>query len=92
MSKSSRNDATEVPGAKTCFDDSVAVHINQTLFIHSTASFLSWHRFFTWTYKQALRKQSVSTGPFAGMTVNMRPNSRTLAEPEVDPATSSHAY
>lgn len=57
MAKPSTNNATEVPGAKSRYDDFVAVHINQTLFIHGTANFLSWHRFFTWTYEQALRKE-----------------------------------
>ncbi|KAK4556466.1 hypothetical protein LTR86_006610 [Recurvomyces mirabilis] len=45
------------PGAKSRFDDFVAVHINQTLSIHATANFLSWHRYFTWTYEQALRNE-----------------------------------
>ncbi|OIW22959.1 Di-copper centre-containing protein [Coniochaeta ligniaria NRRL 30616] len=62
MSKPSLNNASEVPGAKSRFDDFVAVHINQTLFIHGTANFLSWHRFFTWTYEQALRNECGYTG------------------------------
>lgn len=57
MTKPSLNNATEVPGAKSRFDDFVAVHINQTLSIHGTANFLSWHRYFTWTYEQALRTE-----------------------------------
>ena len=57
MSKPSHNDPAEVPGAKSRYDDFLAVHINQTLSIHGTANFLSWHRFFTWTYEQALRTE-----------------------------------
>ncbi|KAB5582305.1 hypothetical protein GE09DRAFT_1197762 [Coniochaeta sp. 2T2.1] len=57
MSLPSRNDPLTVPGAKSRFDDFVAVHINQTLSIHGTANFLSWHRFFTWTYERALRDE-----------------------------------
>jgi tyrosinase len=57
MSLPSRNDPVAVPGAKSRFDDFVAVHITQTLFIHGTANFLSWHRWFTYTYEQALRKE-----------------------------------
>ncbi|KAF1952865.1 Di-copper centre-containing protein [Byssothecium circinans] len=45
------------PGAKTRYDDFVATHINQTLFIHGTGNFLSWHRYFTWAYEQTLRNE-----------------------------------
>lgn len=45
------------PGALNRYDDFVATHINQTRFIHGTGSFLSWHRYFTWTYEQALRTE-----------------------------------
>src|SRR5689334_13157574 len=44
-------------GIKTRWDDFVAVHINQTFTIHGTASFLAWHRYFTWTFEQALRNE-----------------------------------
>ncbi|KAK5937272.1 hypothetical protein PMZ80_010572 [Knufia obscura] len=44
-------------GIKTRYDDFVAVHINQTLEIHATASFLPWHRYFTWNLEQALRNE-----------------------------------
>lgn len=45
------------PGAKTRFDDFVATHINQTLTIHFTGNFLSWHRYFTWLWEEALRTE-----------------------------------
>ncbi|KAI1331377.1 hypothetical protein F5Y16DRAFT_422923 [Xylariaceae sp. FL0255] len=45
------------PGAKTRFDDFVATHINQTLAIHYTGNFLTWHRYFTWLYEQVLRDE-----------------------------------
>ena len=54
--------ASVAPGAKTRFDDFVATHINQTLTIHYTANFLSWHRYFTWMYEEALRKECGFTG------------------------------
>lgn len=38
MSKPSQLDQTEYPGAKTRYDDFVAVHMNQTLTIHGTVS------------------------------------------------------
>ncbi|KAK3117612.1 hypothetical protein LTR53_000840 [Teratosphaeriaceae sp. CCFEE 6253] len=50
------------PGARSRFDDFVAVHINQTLVIHETANFLSWHRYFTWAYEHALRNECGYTG------------------------------
>ncbi|KAI0201444.1 Di-copper centre-containing protein [Astrocystis sublimbata] len=61
-SSPSKLDPAQVPGAKTRYDDFVAVHINQTMFIHSTASFLSWHRYYTWAYEQVLRNECGYTG------------------------------
>jgi len=61
MSKPSE-DPSFAPGARTRYDDFVAVHINQTLFIHGTANFLSWHRYFTWSFEQALRNECGYTG------------------------------
>lgn len=49
-------------GAKTRYDDWVVTHINQTGTIHATASFLGWHRWFTWSYEQALREECNYTG------------------------------
>ena len=46
-----------VPGARSLYDDFQAVHINQTKSIHWTGVFLSWHRYFTWAYEQALRNE-----------------------------------
>lgn len=55
--KPSKTPSILAPGAKTRYDDFVATHINQTLFIHGTGNFLSWHRYFTWAYEQALRNE-----------------------------------
>ncbi|MCJ1445378.1 MAG: hypothetical protein MMC23_005883 [Stictis urceolatum] len=57
MKKPSMYSPTAVPGARSRFDDFVATHIKQTLTIHGTANFLSWHRYFTWAYEQALRNE-----------------------------------
>ncbi|GKT41954.1 tyrosinase-like protein orsC [Colletotrichum spaethianum] len=54
QSKPPRTPSSEASGAKTRFDDFVANHINQTLTIHYTGNFLSWHRYFTWLYEEAL--------------------------------------
>ncbi|KAI0016289.1 hypothetical protein F4780DRAFT_696440 [Xylariomycetidae sp. FL0641] len=53
----SKLDSTQYPGAKTRYDDFVAVHINQTMSIHGTGNFLSWHRYYTWAYEHALRNE-----------------------------------
>ncbi|KAF2270213.1 Di-copper centre-containing protein [Lojkania enalia] len=60
--KPSKLDPTKYPGAKTRYDDFVAVHMNQTLSIHGTANFLSWHRYYTWSYEQSLRTECGYTG------------------------------
>ncbi|OAG02011.1 Di-copper centre-containing protein [Paraphaeosphaeria sporulosa] len=55
--KPSKTPSSVAPGAKTRYDDFVATHINQTLSIHGTGNFLTWHRYFTWAYEQALRNE-----------------------------------
>lgn len=57
-----------VPGARSRFDDFFGTHINQTLSIHGTGNFLSWHRYFTWTYEQALRHECGYTGEYHSVT------------------------
>ncbi|KAF4548008.1 Tyrosinase-like protein 4 [Elsinoe fawcettii] len=56
MKKPSRMTAT-APGAKSRYDDFVAVHIQNTLSIHGTGNFLSWHRYFLQAYESALRDE-----------------------------------
>ncbi|KAF4344290.1 monophenol monooxygenase (tyrosinase) [Fusarium beomiforme] len=57
QSKPSKSPASFAAGAKTRFDDWVAVHLNQTQTIHYTGNFLTWHRYFTWLYEEALRNE-----------------------------------
>ncbi|KAI6351063.1 hypothetical protein MCOR25_010172 [Pyricularia grisea] len=52
-----KGDPSFAPGAKTRFDDFVAVHINNTMTIHGTGNFLTWHRYITWAYETALREE-----------------------------------
>jgi tyrosinase len=52
----------DVPGAKSRYDDFVATHIKQANYIHYTGTFLAWHRYFTWSYEQALRNECSYTG------------------------------
>ncbi|KAJ9149647.1 Tyrosinase central domain-containing protein [Coniochaeta hoffmannii] len=43
-----------VPGSKSLYDDFIAVHLNQTLFIHLTGTFLTWHRYYIFWYEKQL--------------------------------------
>lgn len=43
------------PGSKSLFDDFVAIHLQQTMNIHLSGTFLPWHRYFTHTYEEHLR-------------------------------------
>ncbi|KAK4112451.1 tyrosinase-like protein [Canariomyces notabilis] len=45
----------QAAGAKSLFDDFVFVHMNQTMFIHNTGNFLTWHRYFIHVYEQKLQ-------------------------------------
>jgi hypothetical protein len=45
------------PGAKSRYDDFIATHINQTLTIHGTGNFLSWHRYYIYAFEEALRNE-----------------------------------
>ncbi|KAL5117565.1 hypothetical protein ACEQ8H_004458 [Pleosporales sp. CAS-2024a] len=53
----SKLSASQYPGAKTRYDDFVVMHIKNTLSIHGTGNFLSWHRYFTFAYEHALRTE-----------------------------------
>jgi len=62
MSKPAKTPSSLAPGVKNRFDDFVSVHINQTMEIHYTGNFLSWHRYFTWMYEKALQTECGYTG------------------------------
>ena len=62
QSKPALTPSTVASGAKTRFDDFVVTHINQTMTIHYTANFLSWHRYYVWLYEEALREECGFTG------------------------------
>ncbi|KAK7913932.1 Di-copper centre-containing [Apiospora marii] len=53
----SKSDAKEVPGARSRFDDFMAVHMAKTPWIHNSANFLSWHRYYLFTYEKALKEE-----------------------------------
>ncbi|OCK72918.1 Di-copper centre-containing protein [Lepidopterella palustris CBS 459.81] len=62
LAKNANTPSSLIPGAKSRFDDFVGTHINQTMTIHYTGTFLAWHRYFTWSYEQALRNECGYTG------------------------------
>lgn len=54
-----------VPGAKSRYDDFVAVHMDGSgaeRTIHNTGNFLTWHRYFLWAYEEALRNECNYSG------------------------------
>ncbi|KAK3214119.1 hypothetical protein GRF29_28g2082966 [Pseudopithomyces chartarum] len=53
----SKLSATQYPGAKSRYDDFVVIHMKNTLSVHGTGNFLSWHRYYTFAYEQALIKE-----------------------------------
>ncbi|RDL39904.1 Di-copper centre-containing [Venustampulla echinocandica] len=57
MSKPSKTNPSDASGAKSRYDDFVWIHIMQTLEIHGTANFLSWHRWFVYVFEKALRDE-----------------------------------
>ncbi|KAK3385521.1 hypothetical protein B0H63DRAFT_183755 [Podospora didyma] len=44
-----------IPGAKSEFDDFVWIHLAQTMNIHLTGTFLTWHRYYIHVYEQKLQ-------------------------------------
>ncbi|KAK8038335.1 Tyrosinase-like protein orsC [Apiospora phragmitis] len=50
----SKSDPEFAPGARTCYDDFVTVHINNTRTIHATGNFLTYHRYLAALYEEAL--------------------------------------
>ncbi|KAK4218933.1 hypothetical protein QBC37DRAFT_304492 [Rhypophila decipiens] len=57
MQKPSKLDKTKFPGAQSRYDDFVVVHMNQTMSIHGTGSFLTWHRYYTWSFERVLKEE-----------------------------------
>ncbi|KAF1979134.1 Di-copper centre-containing protein [Bimuria novae-zelandiae CBS 107.79] len=58
----SKSDPAWALAAKTRFDDFVAIHVNKTMYIHGNGLFLTCHRYFVWSYEQALRNECGYTG------------------------------
>lgn len=54
----------KAPGARSRYDDFVATHINQTLGIHYTGTFLAWHRYYIWNFEEVMRNECDYTGDY----------------------------
>lgn len=57
ISKPTLSNLTEVPGARNRLDDFAAAHIQNSNDIHFNGNLYAWHRYFTWSYEQTLRKE-----------------------------------
>ncbi|KAF4976418.1 hypothetical protein FZEAL_6898 [Fusarium zealandicum] len=62
FSSPAKTDAGLKTGARTRYDDFAVQHINQTMNVHVTGNFLTWHRHYIWSYEQALRNECDYTG------------------------------
>ncbi|KAH7094614.1 hypothetical protein FB567DRAFT_565798 [Paraphoma chrysanthemicola] len=62
----------EIPGARSRYDDFVAMHIAFASNIHQNGLFLTWHRYYTWLYEKALREECGYKGgqPYWDWTLN----------------------
>ncbi|KAK6856634.1 hypothetical protein PG995_006821 [Apiospora arundinis] len=57
MAKPALTPLEAAPGVRSRYDDFVATHTNSTNTIHFTGNFLSWHRYYIWTFENALRDE-----------------------------------
>lgn len=53
---------SDIPGARSRFDDFGVLHYRLTNFVHLSASFLLFHRYYIWTYEEALRTECSYNG------------------------------
>ncbi|KAF4459570.1 FAD binding domain-containing [Fusarium albosuccineum] len=62
ISSPAKTDPDLKTGVRVRYDDFAAQHINQTLSVHVTGNFLTWHRHYIWSYEKALRDECGYTG------------------------------
>lgn len=55
--KTAQANATELPGARSRYDDFTGIHLQQTVFVHGDGLFLPFHRYYVWLYEKALRDE-----------------------------------
>ncbi|KAJ5173389.1 hypothetical protein N7492_005982, partial [Penicillium capsulatum] len=59
-----RTPSQKAPGVRTRYDDFVATHINQTMYIHYSGTFLAWHRWFIFELEEAMREECGYRGDY----------------------------
>ncbi|KAF4917959.1 Tyrosinase-like protein orsC [Colletotrichum viniferum] len=75
LSSPSQTDPALNTGARVRYDDFAAQHTNQTMSVHVTGNFLTWHRHYVWSYEQALRNDNGTGSPvFDGSETSMGSN------------------
>ncbi|SPO01150.1 related to monophenol monooxygenase (tyrosinase) [Cephalotrichum gorgonifer] len=55
---------TEIDGAKSAYDDFAVLHYNLTPFVHNSATFLTFHRYYIHTLEEQLRTKCGYDGDF----------------------------
>ncbi|CAI4217905.1 unnamed protein product [Parascedosporium putredinis] len=60
----SESEYPDVDGAKTAFDDFAVLHYNLTPFVHNSATFLTFHRYYIHTLEEQMRNKCGYTGDF----------------------------
>ncbi|PKS10237.1 hypothetical protein jhhlp_001987 [Lomentospora prolificans] len=60
----SESEYPDVDGAKTSFDDFAVLHYNLTPFVHNSATFLTFHRYYIHTFEEQLRNKCGYDGDF----------------------------
>ncbi|KAK0658285.1 Tyrosinase-like protein orsC [Lasiodiplodia hormozganensis] len=75
-------------GARTRYDDFVALHINATDYVHFVGHFQAWHRYYVASYESALRNECGWTGgqPYWDWTLDATEED-FLKAPVFDPVT-----
>ncbi|KAF2098081.1 Di-copper centre-containing protein [Rhizodiscina lignyota] len=58
-----KSNPSDVPGALNRLDDFVAVHIQQSDYIHFNGNLYAWHRYLTHLYSKALKDECGYKGP-----------------------------
>ncbi|KAF4624372.1 hypothetical protein G7Y89_g13801 [Cudoniella acicularis] len=80
MAKPNRTPKNISTGARSRFDDFIVTHVLQTPFVHDSATFLPWHRWYLYIYEVSLRKEC-GTGNGPNMSTPRRPPPSSTAMP-----------
>ncbi|KAI9760561.1 MAG: hypothetical protein M1835_000146 [Candelina submexicana] len=93
--KPAKSSKTDVPGARSRFDDWTAVHIKLTNNVHFSGLFLHFHRYFLWLYEKALQDECgyKGTQPYWDWTISWEdPRKSTVFDGSSTSMGSNGAY